>query len=144
MPPERRIEASSPTEVVSPPLTEGTEPLEAPAREALPTGTVLASLAAGCPLMIVPTEFDKPDNARRVEASGAGLSLAPRRCTPRRLRAAVERLLSEPAFRLNAERLAKALARPGGGGRAAELLERLASRGVDREVRSTECAEVMR
>ena len=43
MPPERRIEARSPTEVVSPPLTEGTEPLGAPAQEALPTGTVLES-----------------------------------------------------------------------------------------------------
>ncbi len=43
MPPERRIEAGSPTEVVSPPLTEGTDPLGAPAQEALPTGTVLES-----------------------------------------------------------------------------------------------------
>ena len=43
MPPERRIEAGSPTEVVSPPLTECTEPLGGPAQEALPTGTVLES-----------------------------------------------------------------------------------------------------
>jgi len=43
MPPERRIETGSPTEVVAPPLTEGTEPLGAPAQEALPTGTVLES-----------------------------------------------------------------------------------------------------
>jgi len=108
-------------------------------------GTVLASLAAGCPLVIVPTEFDKPDNARRVEASGAGLSLAPRRCTPRRLRAAVERILSHPAFRQNAERLATALARPGGARRAAELLERLASRDVaDGDLRSGQFAEVVR
>jgi len=43
MAPERRIEASSPGEPVSPPLTEGTEPLGVPAQEALPPGTVLES-----------------------------------------------------------------------------------------------------
>jgi hypothetical protein len=84
---------------------------------------VLAALAAGRPLVVVPTEFDKPDNARRVEATGAGLVLAPRRCTPRRLRAAVSRVLRDPSFRANAERLAVALARPGGARRAAELVD---------------------
>ena len=91
-------------------------------------GTVMAALGAGCPLVVVPTEFDKPDNARRVEVAGVGVNLPPRRCTPRRLRDAVRRVLDDPAFRENAERLSAALARGGGAGRAAELIERLAVR----------------
>jgi UDP:flavonoid glycosyltransferase YjiC (YdhE family) len=59
-------------------------------------GTVMAALQAGIPQLIVPTHWDKPDNARRVVEAGAGLKLTPRQCTPAALRAAVDRLLHEP------------------------------------------------
>ncbi len=88
-------------------------------------GTVIAALQAGVPLLIVPTHWDKPDNAQRVVAGGAGLRLAPRQCTPERLRAAVQRLLSEPSFRASARRLGQRLAEAPGPPRAAELLEML-------------------
>lgn len=88
-------------------------------------GTVLAALQAGVPLVIVPTEWDKPENAQRVLEAGAGLRLAPRQCTARRLRAAVECVLSQPSYRENAQRLAATFARLGGAARAAELLEGL-------------------
>ncbi|HEY2844372.1 MAG TPA: glycosyltransferase [Bryobacteraceae bacterium] len=89
------------------------------------SGGVLAALAAGVPLVIVPTEWDRPENAQRVVEAGAGLRLAPNRCTPERLRAAVERVLNEPVFRENAQRLARAFARYGGPAQAAQLLEDL-------------------
>lgn len=92
-------------------------------------GTVFAALKAGVPLVIVPTEWDKPENAQRVAEAGAGLRIEPRKCTPERLRAAVERVLSEPSFRQNAQRLAAACARYGGPAQATELLESLAARG---------------
>jgi UDP:flavonoid glycosyltransferase YjiC (YdhE family) len=92
------------------------------------TSTVMAALNAGVPLVVVPTEWDKPEHAQRVVEAGAGLRLAPHRCTPERLRAAVERVLREPAFRQNAQRLAAAFARYGGPVQAAELVERLATR----------------
>ena len=85
--------------------------------------TVLASLKAGVPLVIVPTFWDKSDNAQRVVEAGAGLRLAPRHCTPDRLRAAVVRLLEEPAFRENARRIARRFAEVPGPPRGAELLE---------------------
>jgi len=88
-------------------------------------GTVLAALSVGVPLVIVPTEWDKPENAQRVVETGAGLRLAPHRCTAERLRAAVERVLEEPSFRQNAQRLAATFARYGGPERAAKLLEGL-------------------
>jgi MGT family glycosyltransferase len=89
-------------------------------------GSVLAALCAGVPVIVVPTEWDKPDIAQRVVSTGAGLSIPPRRCTPRRLRAAVERVLADPSFRRNAERMARIFARYPGAPRAAELLESLA------------------
>jgi UDP:flavonoid glycosyltransferase YjiC (YdhE family) len=89
------------------------------------SGGVLAALAAGVPLVIVPTEWDRPENAQRVVEAGAGLRISPRDCTPERLRAAVERVLKEPAFRANAQRLSGVFARYGGPARAAELLEDL-------------------
>jgi len=88
--------------------------------------TVLASLKAGVPLVVVPTFWDKSDNAQRVVEAGVGLRLAPRHCTPERVRAAVMRLLEEPEFRENAQRMARRFAEARGPALAAELLERLA------------------
>jgi MGT family glycosyltransferase len=89
-------------------------------------GTVMAALQAGVPQLIVPTHWDKPDNARRVVEAGAGLRLTPRQCTSRGLRDAVERLLNESSFRDRARQLAEQLAREPGPSRAAVLLEKLA------------------
>jgi MGT family glycosyltransferase len=90
--------------------------------------TVLASLKAGVPLLVVPTFWDKSDNAQRVVEAGVGLRLAPRHCTPDRVRAAVMRLLNEPHFRANARRMAEQFAKAQGPPRAAELLEGLVRR----------------
>lgn len=87
-------------------------------------GSVLAALRCGVPLLVVPTEWDKPESARRVVYAGAGLALSLRRCTPARLRTAVERLLAEPSFRERARGLAAEIGRSGGATRAAELVER--------------------
>jgi MGT family glycosyltransferase len=88
--------------------------------------TVIAALKAGVPLLMVPTFWEKSDNAQRVVEAGVGLRLAPRRCTPGRVRAAVTRLLEDPSFRANARAIARRLAAAPGPARAAELLERLA------------------
>ena len=90
--------------------------------------TVLASLQAGVPLLVVPTFWDKSDNAQRVVEAGVGLRLGPRRCTPERVRAAVMRLIEEPSFRENAQRMARRFAEAPGPLLAAGLLEELAMR----------------
>ena len=87
--------------------------------------TVLASLKAGAPLVVTPTFWDKSDNAQRVAEAGVGLRIAPRHCTPERVRAAVKRLLEEPHFRRNARRMAERFAAMPGPSGAAELLETL-------------------
>jgi MGT family glycosyltransferase len=88
--------------------------------------TIMAALRCGVPLVIVPTTWDKPDNARRVTEAGVGVRLAPRRCTPDRLRVAVEEVLHDPAYAARARRIADRLARAPGPSGAAELLETLA------------------
>jgi MGT family glycosyltransferase len=89
--------------------------------------TILAAAEAGVPMVLVPTTWDKPDNARRVTEAGAGVRLAPRRLSPETLRTAVRRVLDEPGYRAAAERLAAQLQAAPGPARAAELLEGLAS-----------------
>jgi MGT family glycosyltransferase len=95
------------------------------------SATVQSTLRAGVPLIIVPTEWDKPDIARRVVETGAGVRLDPGQCTPERLRAAVEQVLSNPSFRQNARRMADIFARYRGPAAAADLLEELA--GTERQ-----------
>jgi MGT family glycosyltransferase len=87
--------------------------------------TVLASLGRGIPMVIVPRMLEQPQLAWRLSASGAGIRLPVRRCTPERLRQAVERILGAPVFGYSARRVGTALARMGGPSRAAELIEHL-------------------
>src|SRR5262249_456248 len=91
------------------------------------SATVQATLKAGVPLIVVPTEWDKPDIARRVAETGAGRCLSPAQCPPAGPRGAVERVLATPSFRQNAQRMATAFARYGGPAAAADLLEQLAA-----------------
>jgi MGT family glycosyltransferase len=95
------------------------------------TGTVLGSLSAGVPLVVAPTAWDQPENAWRVAEAGAGVRLTPRQCTPKQVRNAVQRVLNDQSFRLNARRLATDFARYGGAAQAADLLEDLAIRQGD-------------
>ena len=92
------------------------------------TGTVLEALSSRVPLVIVPMAWDQPENAWRIAEAGAGIRIAARRCTPDRVRRAVERVLSVSSFRHNAGILAADFANYGGAAQAAGLLEDLAMR----------------
>jgi MGT family glycosyltransferase len=84
--------------------------------------TIIAALQAGVPLVVVPTGWDKPANASRVEQAGVAVTLTPRRCTPERLRGAVQRVLDDPGFRERAALLAARLAAAPGPAGAADLI----------------------
>jgi MGT family glycosyltransferase len=90
-------------------------------------GTVIKSLAAGVPVVAMPLGRDQLDNAARVAHHGAGLRLKPKASSDSIARA-VKRVLDEPSFRANAERLAAAIAAETAEDRAAEELEELAGR----------------
>jgi MGT family glycosyltransferase len=99
-------------------------------------GTVIKALAAGVPVVAMPLGRDQLDNAARIAHHGAGLRLKPK-ASPGAIASAVRRVLDEPSFAANAERLAAAIAAEVAQDRAAEELEELAaprSEGSDRSV----------
>jgi MGT family glycosyltransferase len=89
-------------------------------------GTVHAALAHGLPLVCLPIGRDQPDIAARIEWHGAGLRLSPK-SSPAMIRAAVERVLGDPAFAASARRLAAAFAGERAAERAPSALEAVAS-----------------
>ncbi|HEY0183374.1 MAG TPA: glycosyltransferase [Rhodopila sp.] len=72
-------------------------------------GTVTRSLLNGLPLLVIPMGRDQADNAARVVARGAGLSLIDG-ATEGEIVGAVARLLTEPQFQAAARRLGAAMA----------------------------------
>lgn len=72
-------------------------------------GTVTRSILNGVPLLVIPMGRDQSDNAARVVARGAGLSLD-ESTTEQEIVSAVSRLVTEPHFRAAAARLGKAMA----------------------------------
>ena len=93
-------------------------------------GTVIKALAAGVPVVAIPLGRDQLDNAARVAHHGAGLRLKPK-ASSARIAGAVKRVLEEPEFRANAERIAAAIAAETAEDRAAEELEGLAERAAE-------------
>lgn len=88
--------------------------------------TVCEALAHGVPLVVAPIRDDQPVVAQQVERAGAGLRVRFARVDGRTLRAAVDRVLAEPAFRAAAARVQASFAAAGGAPAAAAVLERLA------------------
>ncbi len=86
-------------------------------------GTVLAGLSNGVPMAIAPISADQPENARCVEATGAGVAVpSPTAAT---LRAAIERTLSDASMRTAARRIAAEMTAMPGMDDAIREIERL-------------------
>ncbi len=90
-------------------------------------GTVLKALAAGVPVVALPLGRDQLDNAARIAHHGAGLRLKPK-AKPELIARAVRRVIDEPSFAANAERIAAAIAAETARDGAVEELEGLAER----------------
>ena len=88
-------------------------------------GGVLAAVQAGVPLVVAGDTLDKPEVARRVAWSGAGVDLRTGRPGPGRVGRAVQDVLSRPEYRQRAGELGAALTAAGGVGRAVTLIEGL-------------------
>lgn len=99
-------------------------------------GGVHYALAHGVPILATGNTEDKAEVSARVAWSGAGLRLKPRsgRADAAGVRTAVHRLLREPGFRENAERIGAAIATaPGPAGVEDVIREALGAR-ADRPV----------
>ena len=88
--------------------------------------TVLAALAHGLPLVVIPIAADQPDNARRCADLGLGRVVGPEERTPDAIRAAALEVLGDPRFRQNAAVLQAEMQALPGPERAVELLKGLA------------------
>lgn len=95
------------------------------------SGTMLAALAAGVPLLALPVQADQPWNADRIEAAGVGIQLAPADRGPEAIRDAVTRLLAESRFRDAARRVRDEIAAMPAPETLVPRLERLAAAGPD-------------
>jgi UDP:flavonoid glycosyltransferase YjiC (YdhE family) len=69
-------------------------------------GTVTHALKAGVPVIVAGSTEDKPEVAARVAWSGAGINLQTDAPSATVVRAAIEDMLSNAAYRTNAQRLA--------------------------------------
>jgi len=78
-------------------------------------------------VVALPLGRDQLDNAARVAHHGAGLRLKPK-ASAEAIAKALRRVLDEPSFAANAERLAAAIAAETAEDRAADELETLAER----------------
>jgi len=88
-------------------------------------GGVLAAVHAGIPLVVAGDTLDKPEVARRVAWSGAGVDLRTGRPSAARVGHVVRDLLSRPEPRRRAGELGAALDAAGGTDAAVTLIERL-------------------
>jgi MGT family glycosyltransferase len=89
-------------------------------------GTVMACLAAGVPMVVLPLQGDQPRNARRCADLGVGLVVGPDERSPESIRTAVRTVLADAAYKRNAVRIQEATQALPGMDHAVELLERLA------------------
>jgi MGT family glycosyltransferase len=91
--------------------------------------TTLESLSNGVPMVAIPIANDQPGIAARLAWSGAGEVVPLSRLSAPRLRAAIQRVLTEDSYKNNASRLQDAIAHAGGVRRAADIIEQAISTG---------------
>ncbi|MFG2044655.1 glycosyltransferase [Dactylosporangium sp. NPDC048998] len=87
-------------------------------------GTVLAAMSHGIPMVLWPKGAEKPMNAERVAAAGAGIAID----EPARSAGAVHKILNDTSYRTAAERIAEQIRRTPDAGQAwSALRDRLRS-----------------
>jgi UDP:flavonoid glycosyltransferase YjiC (YdhE family) len=89
------------------------------------SGSVVDALAHGLPMLLIPLGADQPLNATRCEALGVARALDAATATPNEVRDAVSHVLSDPSYRVRAERIRDEIAALPGPEFAVTLLEQL-------------------
>ncbi|MEO5680214.1 MAG: glycosyltransferase [Acidimicrobiales bacterium] len=74
------------------------------------SGTTLAALAAGLPVLVLPQDANQFWNAERIASLGAGTQLRPSELTAEAVQAAASGLLDDPSHRRHAQALAAEIA----------------------------------
>jgi MGT family glycosyltransferase len=87
---------------------------------------VQLALANGVPMLAAGQTEDKPEVCARIEWSGVGIHLKPKKPTPKQIKEAVQKLLSEPNYKTRAKYLQTQVSHYHAPTRSVELLESLA------------------
>ena len=87
------------------------------------SGTMLAALAAGTPMIIVPLAADQPDNADRCLAAGIARVLSPDGLDPGAVERAANAVVSDPTYRRRAREVADEVAAMPGPDAAIDRIE---------------------
>lgn len=90
--------------------------------------SVNEGLYFGVPLVVVPQRGDQHLVAARVSELGAGLAMPPANVDAAHLRTAVQRVITNPAFREKAQTLGASIRAAGGYRRAADMVQEFARR----------------
>jgi len=93
-------------------------------------GTMYQGLAAGVPMVALPSHLEQAHSFRAALTNGLGLQLSSRRVRGDRLVRALTRVLEEPSYRAASASFSEAVRRANGPAAAADLLERHARAGV--------------
>lgn len=91
--------------------------------------TTLESLAQGVPLVALPITFEQPAIAARIRWTGVGEFLSINGLKPDRLRSAIRRVLTNPSYRVAADRMREGLSKSRGAIEASEIIERVVHTG---------------
>ena len=95
------------------------------------SGTMLAALAAGVPLVLLPVAADQPENADRCVAAGVGIALPPDARGPDDVARATRLVLDDPRYRAAAREVAAQLEAMPAPVTLVPRLETLAANGPD-------------
>lgn len=90
------------------------------------SGTMLAALAAGTPMVIVPLAADQPDNGDRTEAAGVARILSPDGIDGAGVSTAIKAVVTDPAYRQRARQIAAEVGAMPGPGAALDRIESIA------------------
>ena len=93
------------------------------------SGTMLAALGAGRPMVIVPLAADQPDNADRCAAAGVAVVVQPETITAEAVHEAIQTLTADPSYRRRAGEIAAEIAAMPGPEVAVERIEALVATG---------------
>lgn len=91
--------------------------------------TTLESLTNGVPMVAIPIANDQHGIAARIAWTGVGEFVPLSQLSVPKLRAAIQRVLTEDSYKKNASRLQEAIRRAGGVSRAADIIEQAVSTG---------------
>jgi MGT family glycosyltransferase len=83
------------------------------------------AMTNGVPMVMAGTTEDKPEAIARAERAGAGIDLKKHTPSEAEIRKAVKKILQEPRYKQNAQRLQEEFKRYNGPQRAADLIEQL-------------------